>query len=79
MFEAAELGRKISKNVFAKEELEIHTALLNAQRDFERLLADAHLQQRAEEIFISTVQVTAEDSGRLVGTGQVTYRLLEPR
>jgi uncharacterized protein (TIGR00369 family) len=43
------------------------------------VVADAHLQQRAEEIFLSTVQVTEEDSGQLVAMGQVTYRLLEPR
>jgi len=43
------------------------------------VVADAYLQQRAEEIFISTVQVTAEDTGQLVALGQVTYRLLEPR
>jgi uncharacterized protein (TIGR00369 family) len=43
------------------------------------VVADAHLQQRSEEIFISTVQVTAEDTGQLVALGQVTYRLIEPR
>lgn len=42
------------------------------------VVADAHLQQRTEEIFISTVQVTAEDAGQLVAMGQVTYRLIEP-
>ena len=36
MFEAAELGHKVSKKVFAKEEPEIHTALLNTQRELRK-------------------------------------------
>jgi uncharacterized protein (TIGR00369 family) len=42
------------------------------------VLADAHVQQRSEEILFSTVHVTAGDSGQLVAMGQVSYRLLEP-
>lgn len=43
------------------------------------VVADAHVQQRSEEIFFSTVQVTAVDTGQLVTMGEVSYRLLEPR
>src|SRR5207249_501914 len=42
------------------------------------VVADAHVQQRSEELFFSTVHVTAADSGQLVALGQVSYRLLEP-
>jgi uncharacterized protein (TIGR00369 family) len=42
------------------------------------VVADAHVQQRSEELFLSTVQVTTVTSGQLVAMGQVSYRLLEP-
>jgi uncharacterized protein (TIGR00369 family) len=42
------------------------------------VVADAHVQQRSEELLFSTVHVTTEDTGRLVAMGQVTYRLVEP-
>lgn len=42
------------------------------------VVADAHVQQRSEELLFSTVHVTAAASGQLVAMGQVTYRLLEP-
>jgi uncharacterized protein (TIGR00369 family) len=42
------------------------------------VVADAHVQQRSEELLFSTVHVTAAGSGQLVAMGQVTYRLLEP-
>jgi uncharacterized protein (TIGR00369 family) len=42
------------------------------------VVADAHVQQRSEELLFSTVHVTTADSGQLVAMGQVTYRLLEP-
>jgi uncharacterized protein (TIGR00369 family) len=42
------------------------------------VVADAHVQQRSEELFFSTVHVTAVPSGQLVAMGQVSYRLLEP-
>ena len=42
------------------------------------VVADAHVQQRFEELFWSTVHVTAVSSGQLVAMGQVSYRLLEP-
>lgn len=42
------------------------------------VVADAHVQQRSEELLFSTVHVTDRDSGRLVAMGHVTYRLLEP-
>lgn len=45
----------------------------------ETVLADAHVQQRSEEIFFSSVQVTGATSGQLVALGEVTYRLLEAR
>ena len=42
------------------------------------VVADAHVQQRSEELLFSTVHVTAADSGQLVALGQVSYRLVEP-
>jgi len=42
------------------------------------VVADAHVQQRSEELFFSTVHVTTAASGQLVAMGQVSYRLLEP-
>jgi acyl-coenzyme A thioesterase PaaI-like protein len=42
------------------------------------VIADAHVQQRSEEILFSTVHVTTEDGGQLLALGQVSYRLLEP-
>jgi uncharacterized protein (TIGR00369 family) len=42
------------------------------------VVADAHVQQRSEELLFSTVHVTSADSGQLVAMGQVSYRLLEP-
>jgi len=44
----------------------------------EPVLADAHVQQRVEELLFNTVHVTAAGSGRLLALGQVSYRLLEP-
>jgi uncharacterized protein (TIGR00369 family) len=44
----------------------------------EAVVADAHVQQRSEELLFSTVQVTTVASGQLVAMGQVSYRLLEP-
>jgi uncharacterized protein (TIGR00369 family) len=44
----------------------------------EAVVADAHVQQRAEELLFSTVHVTAASSGQLLALGQVSYRLLEP-
>lgn len=45
----------------------------------EAVVADAHVQQRSEEIFFSTVYVTGAASGQLLAMGQVSYRLVEPR
>lgn len=45
----------------------------------EAVVADAHVQQRSEEIFFSTVYATAVTSGQLVAMGQVTCRLVESR
>jgi uncharacterized protein (TIGR00369 family) len=42
------------------------------------VIADAHVQQRSEDLLFTTVHVTTVDPGQLVGLGQVTYRLLEP-
>jgi uncharacterized protein (TIGR00369 family) len=42
------------------------------------VIADAHVQQRSEELLFSTVHVTTAASGQLVAMGQVTYRLVEP-
>ena len=44
----------------------------------EDVIADAHVQQRAESLLFSTVHVTGATSGQLVAMGQVSYRLLEP-
>jgi hypothetical protein len=43
------------------------------------VVADAHVLQRSEELFFSTVHVTDATTGQLVVLGEVTYRLLEPR
>jgi len=43
------------------------------------VVADAHVRQRSEELFFSTVHVTDATTGQLVTLGEVTYRLLEPR
>ena len=42
------------------------------------VVADAHVQQRVEELLFNTVHVTAAGSGELLALGQVSYRLLEP-
>ncbi len=42
------------------------------------VVADAHVQQRSEELLFSTVHVSTAVSGQLVAMGQVSYRLLEP-
>jgi uncharacterized protein (TIGR00369 family) len=42
------------------------------------VVADAHVQQRSEELLFSTVHVTTAASGQLIALGQVSYRLLEP-
>ncbi len=49
------------------------------QATAEAVVADAHTQQRSEELFFSTVYVTAVDTEQLVAMGQVSYRLVEPR
>jgi uncharacterized protein (TIGR00369 family) len=43
------------------------------------VLADAHVQQRSEELFFSTVQITTAHTRQLVAMGNVSYRLLEAR
>ncbi|RMF83577.1 MAG: PaaI family thioesterase [Nitrospinota bacterium] len=45
----------------------------------EEVTADACLQQRSEEMFFNTVQITTTATGRLVAMGNVSYRLLEAR
>jgi uncharacterized protein (TIGR00369 family) len=47
-------------------------------RTAEAVIADAHVQQRAESLLFSAVHVTCEQSGQLVAMGQVSYRLIEP-
>jgi hypothetical protein len=37
------------------------------------------VQQRSEELFFSTVQITTATTGQLVAMGNVSYRLLEAR
>lgn len=43
------------------------------------VVADAHVLQRSEELFFSTVHVADATTGQFVALGEVTYRLLEPR
>ena len=50
---------------------------LNATSD--AVLADAHMQQRSEELFFSTVQITSASTRQLVAMGNVSYRILEAR
>ncbi len=50
-----------------------------AQPAHNAVVANAFLEQRSEEAFISTVAVTDQVNGDLVCTGQVSYRLLEAR
>jgi uncharacterized protein (TIGR00369 family) len=50
---------------------------LNAMSD--AVLADAHVQQRSEELFFSTVQITSARTRQLVAMGNVSYRILETR
>jgi len=50
---------------------------LNATQ--EPVMADAYVQQRSEELFFSTVQITTVATRQLVAMGNVSYRILEPR
>jgi uncharacterized protein (TIGR00369 family) len=45
----------------------------------EPVVADAYVQQRSEELFFSTVQITTVATRQLVAIGNVSYRILEPR
>jgi uncharacterized protein (TIGR00369 family) len=45
----------------------------------EEIVADAQVQQRSEELFFILVQLRAVPNDQLVATGNVSYRLLEPR
>jgi uncharacterized protein (TIGR00369 family) len=49
------------------------------QATHDPVIADAHVQQRSEELFFSTVQITTVTTGQLVAMGNVSYRLLEAR
>ncbi len=55
----------------------LHISYTGATTD--PVVADAHVQQRSEELFFSTVHVLSATTGHLVALGEVTYRLLEPR
>jgi uncharacterized protein (TIGR00369 family) len=50
---------------------------LNPTQD--NVLADAMVQQRSEELFFSTVQITTATTRQLVAMGNVSYRILEAR
>jgi uncharacterized protein (TIGR00369 family) len=54
----------------------LHVSYTGATTD--AVVADAHVQQRSEELFFSTVHITSAATGHLVALGEVTYRLLEP-
>jgi uncharacterized protein (TIGR00369 family) len=43
------------------------------------VIAEAHVERRSEEMFLSLVQVRAVSTGHLVALGNVSYRLLEGR
>jgi len=43
------------------------------------VVAEAHVEQRSEEMFFNLVQVRGVSTGRLVAMGNVSYRLLEGR
>ena len=43
------------------------------------VVAEAHVEQRSEEMFFSLVQVRGVSTGHLVAMGNVSYRLLEGR
>lgn len=45
----------------------------------EDVVAEAHVQQRSEELFFSLVQIRTRTTGQLVAMGNVSYRLLEAR
>lgn len=67
MFEAAELGQKVEKRVFAEREPRIHTALLELQREI-----------RVQGIPVVVIVAGAEGAGK----GEVVHRLttwLDPR
>ena len=49
------------------------------QSTHDAVIADAHVQQRSEELFFSTVQITTATTRQLVAMGNVSYRLLEAR
>jgi uncharacterized protein (TIGR00369 family) len=49
------------------------------QATHDPVIADAHVQQRSEELFFSTVQITTATTRQLVAMGNVSYRLLEAR
>ena len=48
---------------------------LNPAQD--AVVADAQVQQRSEELFFSTVQITTMTSRQIVAMGNVSYRILE--
>lgn len=52
-------------------------SFLNPTRD--TVVADAIVQQRSEEMFFSSVQITALATRQLVAMGNVSYRILEAR
>jgi uncharacterized protein (TIGR00369 family) len=45
----------------------------------EAVMATAYVQQRSEEVFLSTVQITSLTTRQLVAMGNVSYRIIEPR
>jgi uncharacterized protein (TIGR00369 family) len=53
--------------------------IVYTQTAAEAVVADAHVQQRSEEMFFSTVHATTVSTGQLVAMGLVSYRLVEPR
>jgi hypothetical protein len=49
------------------------------QATSDAVVADARVQQRSEELFFSTVQITTASSRQLIAMGNVSYRILEAR
>ncbi|HZP43191.1 MAG TPA: PaaI family thioesterase [Candidatus Binatia bacterium] len=55
------------------------TASFHERTGAEDVVAHARTLRRIDEIFLSTVVLVGRDSGRVVATGGVTYRIVVPR
>ena len=55
------------------------TASFHAAAGAEDVIAHARTLRRNDEVFLNTVTLLGRDSGRVVATGAVTYRIVVPR